>query len=174
MTGNENFSPWKALTINTIVRITHTTDRIALRIGPITIAKIQKGIVVDHIPAGQALLITQVLGLNTLARETGDIIAIGINFDSPSMKKKDIIKVENLSLTREMLNVVALIAPVATPATSFLSNEKVINSNSLFAGMGRASNASPARGRLRYLNHVSRMFDPSSVRVAPPLLGNTP
>lgn len=80
----------------------------------ITIAKIETGIVIDHIPAGQASVISQLLGLNALARETGDIIAIGINFESPSMKKKDIIKVENLSLTRNMLNVVALIAPMAT------------------------------------------------------------
>jgi aspartate carbamoyltransferase regulatory subunit len=81
---------------------------------PITIAKVQKGIVIDHIPAGKAFLISQVLGLNALARETGDIIAIGINFDSPSLGRKDIIKVENLSLSRDMLNVVALIAPMAT------------------------------------------------------------
>ena len=82
--------------------------------GPITIAKISTGIVIDHIPAGKAYLISQVLGLNSLARETGDIIAIGINFESPSMGKKDIIKVENLSLSRDMLNVVSLIAPFAT------------------------------------------------------------
>jgi aspartate carbamoyltransferase regulatory subunit len=81
---------------------------------PITIAKIKNGIVIDHIPAGHALLISQVLGLNALARETGDIIAVGVNFDSPSIQRKDIIKVENLSLTRDMLNVVALIAPHAT------------------------------------------------------------
>jgi len=81
---------------------------------PITIAKIEKGIVIDHIPAGKAFLISQVVGLNALARQTGDIIAIGVNLESPSMKKKDIIKVENLSLTRDMLNVVALIAPAAT------------------------------------------------------------
>jgi aspartate carbamoyltransferase regulatory subunit len=80
----------------------------------VTIAKIESGIVIDHIPAGKAHLISQVLGLNALARETGDIIAIGVNFESPSLGKKDIIKVENLSLTRHMLNVVALIAPVAT------------------------------------------------------------
>jgi aspartate carbamoyltransferase regulatory subunit len=80
----------------------------------VTIAKIERGIVIDHIPAGKAYLIAQVLGLNVLARETGDIIAIGINFDSPSMGKKDVIKVENLSLTRNMLNLVALIAPMAT------------------------------------------------------------
>ncbi|MEW6136623.1 MAG: aspartate carbamoyltransferase regulatory subunit [Thermodesulfobacteriota bacterium] len=80
----------------------------------ITIAKISKGIVIDHIPAGKAYIISNVLHLNALARETGDIIAIGINFESPSMGKKDIIKVENLNLTRDMLNVVALIAPMAT------------------------------------------------------------
>lgn len=91
---------------------------------PITIAKINTGIVIDHIPAGKAYLITQVLGLNALARETGDIIAIGINFESPSMQKKDIIKVENLGLTRDMLNVVALIAPFAT--VTRIANGEVI------------------------------------------------
>ncbi|MDD3473773.1 MAG: aspartate carbamoyltransferase regulatory subunit [Syntrophaceae bacterium] len=80
----------------------------------VTIAKIDYGIVIDHIPAGKAYQISKVLGLNAFARKTGDIIAIGINFESPSMQKKDIIKVENLSLTRNMLNVVALIAPNAT------------------------------------------------------------
>ena len=64
------------------------------------------------------------LGLNALARETGDIIAIGINFESPSLIRKDIIKVENLSLTRDMLNVVALIAPLAT--ISRIDKEEVI------------------------------------------------
>ena len=91
---------------------------------PITIAKIRRGIVIDHIPAGNAFVIAQLLGLNTLARETGDIIAIGVNFESPSMKKKDIIKVENLGFTRDMLNVVALIAPHAT--VTRIEDHKVI------------------------------------------------
>jgi len=90
----------------------------------ITIAKIETGIVIDHIPAGKAYLISQVLGLNALARETGDIIAIGINFESPSMGRKDIIKVENLSLSRDMLNVVSLIAPHAT--VTRIANGEVI------------------------------------------------
>jgi aspartate carbamoyltransferase regulatory subunit len=80
----------------------------------ITIAKINTGIVIDHIPAGTAFLIYKVLDLNALARETGDIIAVGINFESRSLGKKDIIKVENLRLNRDMLNVVSLIAPHAT------------------------------------------------------------
>jgi aspartate carbamoyltransferase regulatory subunit len=91
----------------------------------IAIAKIETGIVIDHIPAGKAHLIAQVLGLHGLARETGDIIAIGINFDSARLGKKDIIKVENLSLTREMLNVVSLIAPAAT--VTRIENGEVID-----------------------------------------------
>jgi aspartate carbamoyltransferase regulatory subunit len=81
---------------------------------PIAIAKIENGIVIDHIPAGQALLIARVLNLNGLACKTGDIVAIGVNFESASIGSKDIIKVENFSLSRDMLNLVALIAPLAT------------------------------------------------------------
>ncbi len=80
----------------------------------VTIAKIERGIVIDHISAGMAFTISQVLGLNALARKTGDIIAIGVNFQSTRMTTKDIIKVENFRLTREMVNVVALISPSAT------------------------------------------------------------
>ncbi len=81
---------------------------------PITIAKIEQGIVIDHIPAGRAFLIAKLLGLDAFARKTGVIIVIGVNFDSASITKKDIIKVENLGLTQDMVNVVALIAPNAT------------------------------------------------------------
>ena len=92
---------------------------------PITIAKIDKGIVIDHIPAGEAFRISQLMGLNALARETGDIIAIGVNFESASIARKDIIKVENLSLSQDMINVVALIAPLAT--VSRIENGEVID-----------------------------------------------
>jgi aspartate carbamoyltransferase regulatory subunit len=81
---------------------------------PVTIAKIDNGIVIDHIPAGYAFLIAKLLGLDAFARKTGVIIAIGVNFDSASISKKDIIKVENLGLNEDMVNVVALIAPNAT------------------------------------------------------------
>jgi aspartate carbamoyltransferase regulatory subunit len=80
----------------------------------VAIAKIDNGIVIDHIPAGKAFLISKILGLSKLAEESGDIIVFGVNFDSPTMGKKDVIKVENLSLTRDMLRVVSLIAPRAT------------------------------------------------------------
>ncbi len=91
---------------------------------PVTIAKIESGIVIDHIPAGCAFLIAKLLGLDAFARKSGVIIAIGVNFDSASMTKKDIIKVENLGLNENMVNVVALIAPNAT--VSGIENGKVI------------------------------------------------
>jgi aspartate carbamoyltransferase regulatory subunit len=47
-----------------------------------------------------------------------------VNFESASIKRKDIIKVENFSLSRDMLNVVALIAPFAT--VSRIENGQVI------------------------------------------------
>jgi aspartate carbamoyltransferase regulatory subunit len=80
----------------------------------VTIAKIDNGIVIDHIPAGKSFLISKLLKLSRLAEESGDIIVFGVNFDSPTLGKKDVIKVENLSLTRHMLRVVSLIAPTAT------------------------------------------------------------
>jgi aspartate carbamoyltransferase regulatory subunit len=80
----------------------------------ITIAKIQNGVVIDHIPAGKSFLIAKVLGLSKLAQESGDIVVLGTNFESPAIGKKDVIKVENFSLTRDMLRVVSLIAPQAT------------------------------------------------------------
>lgn len=85
-----------------------------MKSAPVTIAKINTGVVIDHIPSGKAFAISQVLGLDVMAKDTGDIIAVGVNFDSPSMGQKDIIKVENLRFSRDMLNVIFLLAPNAT------------------------------------------------------------
>jgi len=89
-----------------------------------TIRKIEKGIVIDHIIRGKALLIARLLGLESLAEQCEDRIALGLNCDSPTMGKKDIIKVENWTLTQRQLNYVALISPRATVST--ISGYKVI------------------------------------------------
>lgn len=90
----------------------------------VAIAKIKDGIVIDHVPAGKAFVLSKILGLSKLAEKTGDIVVFGVNFDSPTMEKKDVIKVENLSLTRDMLRVVSLIAPKAT--VTRIENGKVV------------------------------------------------
>jgi aspartate carbamoyltransferase regulatory subunit len=89
-----------------------------------TIRKIEKGIVIDHIVRGKALLIARLLGLEHLAEQCEDRIALALNCDSPTMGKKDIIKVENWTLTPRQLNYVALISPRATVST--ISGYRVI------------------------------------------------
>ncbi|MFW9934080.1 MAG: aspartate carbamoyltransferase regulatory subunit [Candidatus Thorarchaeota archaeon] len=75
------------------------------------VQKIQAGTVIDHITAGYALAVLQILGIT--GRE-GDVISIAMNVQSKRMGKKDIIKVERRELTAEEINRIALIAPQAT------------------------------------------------------------
>ncbi|MFW9986520.1 MAG: aspartate carbamoyltransferase regulatory subunit [Candidatus Odinarchaeota archaeon] len=75
------------------------------------VQKIQAGTVIDHITAGYALAVMQILGIT--GRE-GDIISIAMNVQSKRMKKKDIIKVEGREITTEEINRIALVAPNAT------------------------------------------------------------
>jgi len=71
---------------------------------------IEKGVVIDHIPARQAIRVIDVLGVN----RDGSVLTVGINLESGKLGRKDVIKIENKDLSREELNKVALIAPEAT------------------------------------------------------------
>ncbi|MFX0169741.1 MAG: aspartate carbamoyltransferase regulatory subunit [Candidatus Hodarchaeota archaeon] len=75
------------------------------------IQKIRAGTVIDHITAGYALAVMQILGIT--GRE-GDVISIGMNVQSKRLKKKDIIKIEGREITLEEINRIAMIAPQAT------------------------------------------------------------
>lgn len=75
------------------------------------VQKIQAGTVIDHITAGYALAVLQILGIT--GRE-GDIISIAMNVLSKRMEKKDIIKVEGREITPEEINRIALVAPNAS------------------------------------------------------------
>lgn len=75
------------------------------------IRKIKDGIVIDHIPAGKALTVLKVLGIT--GRE-GYRVALVMNVESRKISQKDIIKVEGKELSREELNIIALVAPTAT------------------------------------------------------------
>ena len=81
------------------------------RSNELRIQKIKAGTVIDHITAGYALAVMQILGIT--GRE-GDVISIGMNVQSKRMKKKDIIKIERRELTTEEINRIAMIAPQAT------------------------------------------------------------
>ncbi len=86
----------------------------------IKIPAIERGVVVDHIPAGQALKVVDILNL----REDHDCItSIGMNMESKKMGRKDLLKIENKFIYKTELEKISLVAPNAV--ISFISNFKV-------------------------------------------------
>jgi len=75
------------------------------------VQKISDGTVVDHIAAGKALSVLRLLGN---PQERGVTLALVMNVDSSKMGKKDIVKVEQVELSEEQIQKLALIAPEAS------------------------------------------------------------
>jgi aspartate carbamoyltransferase regulatory subunit len=90
-----------------------------------TVEALKEGTVIDHIPAGQGL---KILRLFELA-ETGNRVTVGLNLSSRHMGSKDIIKVENIELTKDQANELALFAPKAT--VSLIKNFEVVKKHQL-------------------------------------------
>lgn len=75
-----------------------------------SVSAINNGIVIDHIPAGQALKIMNLLhAVNSKQR-----ITLGLNLTSKRLKLKDLIKIENRKLNSEEIDQISLFAPTAT------------------------------------------------------------
>jgi aspartate carbamoyltransferase regulatory subunit len=75
------------------------------------IQKISGGTVVDHITAGYALAVLQILGITGA---NGEVVSIAMNVQSQKLVRKDVIKVEGRELTSDEINRIALVAPNAT------------------------------------------------------------
>ncbi len=75
------------------------------------VSKIQRGTVIDHIAAGQALNVLSLLGIDGSA---GEAVSVAMNVPSGELDRKDIVKVENRELSQDELDVLSLIAPEAT------------------------------------------------------------
>ena len=73
------------------------------------VEKIEHGTVIDHIMAGMAFDVIRVLGLSN-----DRSMSILINSHSKKGGKKDILKIENVELSAEEANRVALVSPLAT------------------------------------------------------------
>ena len=73
------------------------------------VRKIEQGVVVDHIPAGEALSVLKILNPDPSAK-----VVIALNVDSTKYSKKDIIKVEGKYLTSRETDFISLVAPRAT------------------------------------------------------------
>lgn len=85
---------------------------------------IKDGTVIDHIPAGKAFTLFNILKL-----DANDQVMIGTNLISQKLGKKDIIKIENRELSPGEVNSVALIAPGAT--FSIIRNSERISKTNL-------------------------------------------
>jgi aspartate carbamoyltransferase regulatory subunit len=86
---------------------------------PYRVFKIENGTVIDHIVSPLALKIIDILKI----KEEG-IISIGINFYSKKIKKKDIIKIENVYLDKKETDLIALFSPKST--INIIKNGQVI------------------------------------------------
>lgn len=77
------------------------------------VTAIRNGTVIDHIPAGHAMKVLEMLGL-----QSSTTVPVSMVMNVPSKKKgtKDIIKVEDRELTQNELNRLALVAPEANVA----------------------------------------------------------
>ncbi len=77
------------------------------------VTAIRKGTVVDHIPAGHALQVIQMLRID-MTRTTP--VSLVMNVPSDKLGRKDVLKVEDRELSQEELDRLALIAPTASIA----------------------------------------------------------
>jgi len=85
------------------------------------ITKIKEGIVIDHIEAGRGKEIIDILNLDNI-----DIsYTLGVKYESKTLVKKDVLKLEVSNLKEHELNKVALIAPNAT--INKISNFNVVS-----------------------------------------------
>ena len=75
------------------------------------VKEIKNGTVIDHIPAGRALVVLKILKIT--GRE-GNKVSILMNTDSKKLGKKDLVKIEDRYLSGREVDMIALIAPNAT------------------------------------------------------------
>ena len=71
------------------------------------VAAIEKGTVIDHIPAEKAYAVANLLGLQTLEEP----VTIGYNYPSKKLGRKGIIKIENKFFSGEEISRLSVVAP---------------------------------------------------------------
>jgi len=75
------------------------------------VTAINNGTVIDHLPAGTAMAVLRMLGLDT---GRSSPITLAMNVPSSKLGAKDIIKIEDRELTHDELDRLAIIAPHAS------------------------------------------------------------
>ena len=77
----------------------------------IKVKKIENGTVIDHVTAGHALRVLEILGIGS---DFPGVISLLIKVPSSQFGAKDLIKIEGKKLAKRDLQKLALIAPYAT------------------------------------------------------------
>ncbi len=85
----------------------------------LSVSAIKEGTVIDHIVAGKALKIIRLLKLASEQKR----VTVGLNLKSGSIGLKDIIKVENVTLSPAQADQIAIFSPQAT--VNVIENYKV-------------------------------------------------
>ena len=91
----------------------------------LSVEAIEKGTVIDHIPAGKGLIILRQFKL----LHYGSAVTVGFNLPSKTQGSKDIIKITGVWLDDNAANRLALFAPEAVVNT--IDHFKVINNRRL-------------------------------------------
>jgi aspartate carbamoyltransferase regulatory subunit len=86
----------------------------------LSVSAIKEGTVIDHIPAGQGLKLLKLLNLAKHHTK----VTVGLNLPSRSMGYKDLIKVEEFTISPEIAGQIAIFAPHAT--LIFINNYAVV------------------------------------------------
>lgn len=76
----------------------------------LSVAAIENGTVIDHIPAGSGLKIAKLLNLAGHKNK----VTLGLNLPSQTMTYKDLIKIEEREISEQEASQIAVFAPKAT------------------------------------------------------------
>ncbi len=76
------------------------------------IPKIELGIVIDHIPAGQGIKIMEII---SKAEDMKDVaLSLGLNYESQKLGRKDLIKLQMEYLSPEIIQQISIVVPGVT------------------------------------------------------------
>ena len=76
------------------------------------IPKIDLGIVIDHIPAGQGIKILEIISKYEEMKDV--VVSLGLNYESAKLGKKDLIKLQMEYLSPEIIQHISIMVPGVT------------------------------------------------------------
>lgn len=90
------------------------------------IPKIELGIVIDHIPAGQGIKILEIISKSEGMKDA--VLSLGLNYESQKLGRKDLIKLQQEYLSPEIIQQISIVVPGVTvkAVKNFKVHSKVV------------------------------------------------